>query len=53
MHFYPPQSKQERIDRCLAAGASAYHVKRVRRTELVATLKAQLAARPKPQSLAR
>jgi DNA-binding NarL/FixJ family response regulator len=34
-------SKQGKIDRCLAAGASAYHVKRVRRAELVATVKAQ------------
>lgn len=53
MHFYPSVSKQERIDRCLAASASAYHVKRVRRAELVATVKAQLAARRKLQSLAR
>lgn len=30
------------IDRCLAAGASAYHVKPVRRAELVAVVKAQL-----------
>jgi DNA-binding response OmpR family regulator len=34
---------QETIDRCLAAGASAYHVKPVRRAELIATLRAQLA----------
>jgi DNA-binding response OmpR family regulator len=34
---------QETIDRCLAAGASAYHVKPVRRAELMATLRAQLA----------
>jgi hypothetical protein len=53
MHFYPSVSKQERIDRCLAAGASAYHVKWIRRAEFVATVKAQLAARRKPQSLAR
>ena len=33
------------IDQCTAAGANAYHVKPVRRTELVATVKAQLAAR--------
>ncbi|HEX6690981.1 MAG TPA: response regulator [Burkholderiales bacterium] len=33
------------IEQCLAAGASAYHVKPVRRAELVATVKAQLAAR--------
>jgi len=35
------------IDQCTAAGANAYHVKPVRRTELVATVKAQLAARAK------
>ncbi|MGQ0547136.1 MAG: response regulator [Betaproteobacteria bacterium] len=34
--------EKETIDRCLAAGASAYHVKPVRRAELVATVKAQL-----------
>lgn len=35
------------IDQCTAAGASAYHVKPVRRTELVALVKAQLEARAK------
>ena len=35
------------IDQCTAAGANAYHVKPVRRTELVATVKALLAARAK------
>jgi DNA-binding response OmpR family regulator len=35
------------IDQCTAAGANAYHVKPVRRTELVATVKAQLARRAK------
>ncbi len=34
---------QATIDRCLAAGASAYHVKPVRRAELVAAVRAQLA----------
>ena len=33
------------IDACMAAGANAYHVKPVRRAELVATVKAQIAAR--------
>lgn len=33
---------QATIDRCLAAGASAYHVKPVRRAELVAAVRAQL-----------
>jgi DNA-binding response OmpR family regulator len=36
---------QAMIDQCTQAGASAYHVKPVRRAELVATVKAQLAAR--------
>jgi DNA-binding response OmpR family regulator len=36
-------AEQKTIDRCLAAGASAYHVKPVRRAELIATLGAQLA----------
>jgi DNA-binding response OmpR family regulator len=35
------------IDQCMAAGANAYHVKPVRRDDLVATVKAQLAARGK------
>lgn len=38
-------SDQPSIDNCLAAGANAYHVKPVRRAELVETVKAQLAAR--------
>jgi CheY-like chemotaxis protein len=37
------------IDRCTAAGASAYHLKPIRRTELIATVKAQLAARGRPK----
>lgn len=38
-------SEKETIDRCIAAGANAYHVKPVKRAELVKTVKAQLAAR--------
>jgi DNA-binding response OmpR family regulator len=38
-------SEQASIDNCMAAGANAYHVKPVRRTELVATVKAQITAR--------
>jgi DNA-binding response OmpR family regulator len=41
------------VDACMAAGANAYHVKPVRRAELVATVKAQIAARGKPKSTAR
>ena len=37
------------IDRCLSAGASAYHVKPIRRADLIATVKAQLAGRAKPK----
>ena len=44
-------SEAETIERCLKAGANAYHVKPVRREELVATVKAQLAARGKPRHL--
>ena len=40
-------SDKPSIDNCLAAGASAYHVKPVRRAELVATIKTQIAARRK------
>jgi CheY-like chemotaxis protein len=38
-------TEKETIDRCMAAGASAYHLKPVKRAELVKTLKSQLAAR--------
>jgi DNA-binding response OmpR family regulator len=34
--------EQETIDRCLAGGANAYHVKPVRRAELAAAVEAQL-----------
>ena len=46
-------SEKAIIDSCLAAGASAYHVKPVRRAELVATVKTQLAlrARARPTAL--
>ena len=42
---------QSTVDRCTAAGASAYHVKPIRRAELVATVKSQLAARGKPRGV--
>ena len=41
-------SDQETIERCLAAGASAYHVKPVSRGEIVAAVQKQLAARRRP-----
>lgn len=43
-------SDQMSIDNCLAAGANAYHVKPVRRVELIATVRAQIAARRKRQT---
>ena len=42
-------SDQETIDQCMAAGASAYHVKPVRRAELIATVRSQLAGRSQPR----
>ena len=41
---------QATIASCMAAGADAYHAKPIRRAELVATVKAQLAARGKPRT---
>ena len=43
-------SEKETIDRCMAAGASAYHVKPIRRGELAATVKTQLALRARARS---
>ena len=40
-------AEQASIERCMAAGANAYHVKPVRRAELVASVKSQIAARRK------
>ncbi|HEY5898508.1 MAG TPA: response regulator [Burkholderiales bacterium] len=37
------------IDRCMSAGANAYHVKPIRRADLVSTVNAQLAGRAKPK----
>lgn len=44
-------SDQATKDQCMAAGANAYLVKPVERHSLVATLKAQIAARVKPKPL--
>ena len=41
------------MDACMAAGANAYHPKPVRRADLVATVKTQIAARGRPKPLAR
>lgn len=44
---------KETVARCLAAGANAFHHKPVRRTELVETVREQLAARRKPRKPAK
>jgi CheY-like chemotaxis protein len=41
---------QATIASCMAAGANAFHAKPIRRAELIATVKAQLAARGKPKT---
>jgi len=41
---------KETYDRCMAAGATAYHVKPVQRNTLVATVKSQMAERGKPRT---
>lgn len=46
-------TEDETVRRCMEAGASAYHVKPIRRAELVAIVRAQLAGRGKPKPPAR
>jgi CheY-like chemotaxis protein len=41
-------SDQKTIESCLAAGANAYHTKPIKRAELVATVKKQMAGRRPP-----
>jgi CheY-like chemotaxis protein len=41
------------IDACMKAGATAYHVKPVRRADLVAAVRTQIAARGKPKPVTR
>jgi DNA-binding response OmpR family regulator len=41
-------SEPETVERCMAAGASAYLVKPVERNSLAATLRAQIASRTRP-----
>lgn len=43
-------SEPETVDRCMAAGASAYVIKPVERTSLAATVRGQIAARGRPHS---
>ena len=40
---------QETVDRAMEAGASAYHVKPIRRNELIAMVRSQLAKRGQPK----
>ena len=42
-------TEQETVDRAMAAGANAYHVKPIRRTELIAAVRSQLAKRGQPK----
>ena len=42
-------TEQQTVDRCMAAGANAYHVKPIRRAELIATVRTQLAGRGQPK----
>jgi len=42
--------EQTTIDRCMAAGASAYLVKPIERNALVATVRSQIAGRSKPKT---
>jgi CheY-like chemotaxis protein len=46
-------SDKDTIQRCMAAGANAFHHKPVRRAELVETLRKLLAARRKPRNPSR
>jgi DNA-binding response OmpR family regulator len=42
-------TEQETVERAMAAGANAYHVKPIRRTELIAAVRSQLAKRGQPK----
>ena len=42
-------AEKDTLDRCLAAGANAYHIKPVGRAELIAIVRDQLAARARPR----
>ena len=43
-------AEKDTLDRCLAAGANAFHIKPVERTELLAIVRDQLAGRTKNQT---
>ena len=46
-------AEKDTLDRCLAAGANAYHIKPVERSELLAIVRDQLAARARKKSTIR
>ncbi|HEU5176354.1 MAG TPA: response regulator [Burkholderiales bacterium] len=46
-------AEKDTLDRCLAAGANAYHIKPVERGELMAIVRDQLAARTRSKTKAR
>jgi len=46
-------AEKDTLDRCLAAGANAYHIKPVERGELMAILRDQLSARARSKTKAR
>ena len=46
-------AEQDTLERCLAAGANAYHIKPVQRDKLMASVRDQLDARAKIRSTAR
>lgn len=46
-------AEKDTLDRCLAAGANAYHLKPVERGELMAIVRDQLAARTRSKTKAR
>ena len=46
-------AEKDTLDRCLAAGANAYHLKPIERSELLAILRDQLAARASKKNAVR
>jgi CheY-like chemotaxis protein len=46
-------AEKDTLDRCLAAGANAFHIKPIERSELLAVLRDQLAARARKKSTVR
>ena len=46
-------AEKDTLDRCLAAGANAFHIKPVERSELLAILRDQLAARARKKNTVR